>query len=159
MIAGLIQFSLHLGQISNFAIGKSLSITEPPPYFTVGMIQGVAALSPTLRRTYTPLFNSKISNFDLSVQRILFHCSIVQYLCTLVDWNLLTLFCFLNSGFLIVVLPKRSYLLSSPYGWYWHIFLDIGSVVQWCLEQSILLSRKIVTDELIICIGKTGCIK
>ena len=52
VIAGLIQFDFHQVQIPNVAIGKNPhTITEPPPCFTVGVIQGVATFLPTLRLT------------------------------------------------------------------------------------------------------------
>ena len=69
VIAGLIQYALHQVQIPDFPILVKAphSITEPPPFFMIGVIQGVAALSPTLFRTLTVLFDPKISNFDSSV--------------------------------------------------------------------------------------------
>ena len=107
VIVDLIQFVLHLVQIPEFDIGKSPPPLEPPPYFTIDVIQGVAALSPTLRRTQTLQFKPKISNFNSSVQRTLFHCSVVQSLRALAHRGLLTLFCFLNSCFLTVTLIYR----------------------------------------------------
>ena len=50
VIAGLIQFALHVMQILDFAIAKSChppTIKEIPPCFKMGVIQVVAALSPT----------------------------------------------------------------------------------------------------------------
>ncbi len=42
VITGPIQFALHQVQILDFAISKSPDlITEPPPRFTVGGMQGV----------------------------------------------------------------------------------------------------------------------
>ena len=83
------------------------TITVPSPCFTIGVILGVAALSPTLSRAWTLLFDRKISNFDLSVRRTLFHRSIVQSLYILAHWCLLILFCFLNSGLLTAILSYR----------------------------------------------------
>ena len=44
VVAGLIQFVLLLVQTPNFAIGKKKkkihTITDPPPFFMVGVIQG-----------------------------------------------------------------------------------------------------------------------
>ena len=88
VIAGLIQFALHL-------------ITEPLPCFIVDVIQEFVALSSTLCLRFDP----KISNFYLSVQRTLFHYSIVQSLSTLAHWSILTLFCIINGGFLTTILP------------------------------------------------------
>ena len=53
-----------------------------------------------------PLIDPKILNIELSVQSLIFHCSIVQSVNVLVHWSLLTLFCFLNNGFL-AILPYR----------------------------------------------------
>ena len=99
------------------------SITKPPPCFAVIELQGVAALSPT----HTLLFGPKISNFDSSVLRTLFYCSIVQSLRALGHWSLLTLFCFLNSNSAI----QASFTVYVDTR-----FHCIGSVVQWYLEQS-----------------------
>ena len=124
--------------------------------FMVGVIQGHRGLSSTLRRTQALLFNPKVSNFDPSVQMMLFYCSVVQSLCTLAHWNLLTLFCFINSGFLIVVLPFRLASQSSLHSGRWHIFFRVvGSVVHWSVS---LPSRKHVTDEIVHYIGKTDSI-
>ena len=108
VIASLIQFALSWCTSPTLQVAKALhTITEPPPCFTVGVIQKVAALSPTLRRTQTHLFDRKISNFDSLVQRTLFRYSSIQALCTLAHWSFLTLFCLLNSGFLTAILPYR----------------------------------------------------
>ena len=56
------------------------TVTDLPPCFTVGVIQRVTALSPTLCSTKTLLFDRKILNFDSSVPRTLLHSSIVQFL-------------------------------------------------------------------------------
>ena len=85
----------------------------------------------------TLLFDPKILNLDSSSQWTLFHSSIVQCLWALANWRLLTLFCFLNSAFLTVILPYRSasqnILLIVDVD---TLFRDIGSVVQWFFEQS-----------------------
>ena len=52
VVASLIQFALHLVQILILQLTKTpYTITEPIPYFMIGVIQEVAALSPTLRHT------------------------------------------------------------------------------------------------------------
>ena len=84
VIAGLIQYALHLVKFPTFQLAKAPStITEPHPCFTIGVIQGVAALSPTPLRTYILLFDESISNFDSSIQRTLFQYSVVESLCAL----------------------------------------------------------------------------
>ena len=59
VIAGMIQFALHLVQIPDFAIGKGLppthTITEPPPCFTVGVIQGGCRSFPNFSQHIDPL--------------------------------------------------------------------------------------------------------
>ena len=45
----------------------------------------------------------------------LFHGSIVYSLCALTDWDLLTLFCFLNSGFLTAILSYRPAFRRCPW--------------------------------------------
>ena len=84
------------------------TITELSSSFTVGEIQRVTALSPTLRRSLTLIFDSKISKLESSVQWTFFHFSVVQSLCILSCWRLLILFLFLNSGFLTAIPPYRS---------------------------------------------------
>ena len=146
VIAGLIEFAFHLVQIPDFVIGKSPhTLIEPSHYFTVSVMQGILALSPTLRRTSTRLFKPNISNFNSSVQRTLFHCSIVQYLCALAFWSLLILFCFLDNGLLTVFLPYRPAsqslltvdidIFSSRHGFSCAVMFGVVS----------LLSRKLVT--------------
>ena len=137
VVASLIQFVLHLVQIPDFQLAKALPphihpIKEPPPCFMVGMIQRVAALSLTYHCTKTLLFEPMILNFDLSVQGTLFHCSIVQSLYALAHWSLLTLFCFLNSGFLTAILPYRPASHSVFFSQWMstHFFHGICSVVQ-----------------------------
>ena len=47
----LIQFAHHLGQIPTLQLAKAPhTITEPPLCFMAGVIQCIAALSPTFRR-------------------------------------------------------------------------------------------------------------
>ena len=93
-------------------------------------------------------------NFDSSAQRTLFHCSIVQSLCTLASWSLLILFCFLNSSSAI----SASFTESSPYCGCLHIFLT--TLVQLCSD--IWNSQPSVTQAgdsvVVLCIEKTGSI-
>ena len=67
--AGLIKFAFHLVQIPDFVFSKRTAntIIEPPLCFTVGVIPGIVALSPTLHCTQTHVFDRKILNFDSSV--------------------------------------------------------------------------------------------
>ena len=111
VIASLIQFTLHLMQIHGFAIGKSPPHTHhnrAPSMLYSWCDTEAAALSPTLHCTETLLFDAKILNFDLSIQRTLFYSSTVQSLCAFAHRSLLTLFGFLKSGFLTAILPYRS---------------------------------------------------
>ena len=71
VIAGLIQFALHMMQIPDFALAPH-TISKPPPCFTVGVIQGVTAFSLVLHRTETLQFDRKILRFDSSFQRTIY---------------------------------------------------------------------------------------
>ena len=123
VIAGLIQLTLHLVQIPYFTIGKC------PPHYnrTSSMLYGWCDTGgcSSFSNSLPHIFNPKISNFDLSVQRTI-----------LANQSLLTLFCFHNSDFLTVILPYRpdtqSLLLTVDTNIFFH---NIGSVVQWCFKQ------------------------
>ena len=85
-------------------------------------------------------------NLNSSVQRTLFHCSIVQSLCALAHWSLLTLFCFLKSGFLTAILPFRPAWLSL------FLTVDVDTLFSWhrficaaTFGAVSLLSHKLVT--------------
>ena len=71
----------------------------------------------------------KILNFNLSVQRTLFHCSIVQSLCVLARWRLSILFCSFNNGFLTGILPYRPASQSFLKVDVDSFFQNIGSIV------------------------------
>ena len=76
VIASLIQFTLHLEQILDIALGKS-----PPTHTyrnrTSSMFYGWGDTGFCSSFTNTLLnIDQKISNFDLSVQRTLFNCSL-----------------------------------------------------------------------------------
>ena len=101
VIASLIQSALHLHHCKTSSILYDWCDTR-----------GVAAVLQTHCRTKTLLFELKISNIDSSVQKTLFHTSIVQSLWTLAHLNLLTLFCFLYCGFLTAILLHRTASLS-----------------------------------------------
>ena len=105
----------------------------------VGMIQEVAAPFATHRPSYL-------------TQRTLFHCCIVQSLYALAHWSLLTLFCFLNSGFLTAILPYRPASLGLL------LTVDVNTLFlrHWfrcavMFGAVILLSCKMVTNEIILC--------
>ena len=89
VIASLIQFTLHRVKIPDFAIGKS------PPYHyrpssmfcgwcDTGVCSSFINSSPHIE---PPIWRK---NFDLSIQRTLFHSSLVQSLCALAHLSLLT---------------------------------------------------------------------
>ena len=115
--------------------------------FTVSFIPGVAVLFPTIHRTL--LFDPKISNFDLSVPSTLFHCPIVNTLCALAYWSLLTLFCFLNSDFLTAILaykPTSPCLLPTVdvFPTLVQLYYDI-----WIGQPSV--TQSIDSDEIVLC--------
>ena len=147
VIAGLIQFALHLMQILNFAISKSPSLYNRAfsilnDWCDTG---GCSSFPNSLPLKKPPIW-PKISNFDSSVQRTLFYHSIVQCLFTLALWNLLTLFCFVNRCFLTAILSYRpasqSLLLTVDidtfFSWYWFSCAVMFGAVS-------LLSCKLVT--------------
>ena len=108
VIASLIQFALYQVQTPDFAIDKS------PPHHNKASSMLYSWCDTWGHSFFTNssphiglLSEQKISNFDWSVQRTLFHCSIVQSLSALAHWSLLTSFCFLNSGFLTAILLYR----------------------------------------------------
>ena len=136
VIAGLIQFALHLVQIPDFAICKSPhAITEPRPCFVVGLVQGVAALAPTLRCTYTLVFDPKISNFDSS-SKGLYSTALLSSLyapdSTGVFWHYFA-FSKLVSGQNFRYIGQLNSLMLTVNA---NIFFHIGSVVRGSLEQS-----------------------
>ena len=136
LIASLIQFALYQMQITVFATDKDPPITKLPSCFTVGGIEGAVTLLPTLRCKYTFPFDRKISNFESPIQKALFYCSIVQYL---VHWTCLILFCFLHSGFFLIV---QLHKVFSSQWMMTHCFHEISSVM---FVEVCLLSRKLVT--------------
>ena len=130
----LIEFAFQLAQIPDITIGKA-----PPRDFCMlygwcdtGCWSSFNNSSPKI----DPLIWDKDFNILFAVQRILFYSSIVLCLGALVHWKFVTLFCFLNNGFLTAILPYRqtsqSLLLRVDIDTFFH---DIGSVVQWCFEQ------------------------
>ena len=75
------------------------------------------------------------------VQRTLLHCSIIQSLCALAYWSLLTLFCFLNNGFLTAILAYKPASQSSIHNGCWHIFsmtLLQTSLHNWTSQPSVM---------------------
>ena len=79
----------------------------------------------------------------------LFHCSIVQSLCTWAHRSLLTLFCFLNSGFLVAILPwgpnLQSLLLPMDvdtfFSWHWFSCAVIFGAVYLLLCKQVTLMK------------------
>ena len=128
------------------------SITETPQCFTIEVIRAVVALSPTYRRSKNLLFDPKISNFDLCVERTLFHSSIVQFLFAMAYWSLLTLFCFLKSGFSTVILPYRtasqSLLLIVDIDTFFTTLVQLCSEV-WGSQPSV--TQVDDSDEIVLC--------
>ena len=126
--------TLHLEQIPDLAIGKSPNTPLKSLLHVLRWVwfEGVAVLSPTHHHTGDVLFDPKITNFDSSVQRTVCHNSISHSLWTLTHWSLLTLFCFLNSGFFTVILPYR----PNPRSLLLTLFQDMGFVMQRCLKKT-----------------------
>ena len=93
------------------------TITELPPRFTGGMIQGLL-LFHQLFVAHRP--SSLTQRFRTFIRQ--FHCYIVQSLYSLTHWSLLTLLCFPRSDFLIAILLYRLALQYSPHNGFWHSF-------------------------------------
>ena len=103
LIANLIQFALHLEQIPDFAIGKSpLHHNRASSMLYSWCDTGGCSSFTNSSQHIDPLLNPKISNFDSSVQRTLFHSSVV-------------IFVLLGSPvpFNIVLLPQKWFLDSN----------------------------------------------
>ena len=136
---------------SNFAIDNI--VRKPLLCFTVGLIQRLRFFH--LLFTEHRLFERKISNFDWSVQRTLFHCSIIQSLCDLVLWSLLTLFFFLKSSLLAALLPyrpaSRILLFIEDVETFFSRHFFSFAVIFGAVSQ-------LVTDKIIYYSRKTGCI-
>ena len=138
VIASLIQFALHLVQIFHFAIGESLPQRNRASsmlysWCDTGICNSFASCS--LRGVEPPTRDKDFKLWFFS-SRALFHCTMVQFLCTLTYWSLLTLLCFLNRGFWLQFCHIGE--LQGVFSSLWmltHFFHDIGPVVQWCLEQ------------------------
>ena len=140
---------LHPGQIPTLQMAKAPSptITKPSTQgFTVCAVQLFHQLFDAHRASYlTERFET-----DLSVQGTLFHYSIVQFLYTLADWSLLTLFHFLNSSSLTVILPNGPVSLSLLFtvdvdtflSWHWFSCAVMFGAVN-------LQSCKLVTNEIV----------
>ena len=140
VIATLIEFALHMVQIPDFATDKSLHpttrITEPPSRLTVSVIRGLQ-LFHQLFTAHRPSYLCQRFRTLIHQSEGLFYCSLVQSLCALAHWSVLPLFCFIKSGFLTAILSYGSASQSHPFTVNVDTFFhDIGSGVQWCLEQS-----------------------
>ena len=115
------------------AKAPTTAITEPTQCFTVGVIQGVTALLSTLCQ-HRPSYLTKRFWTLIHQSKGLYStaCSIVQSLCALTHWSLLTLFCFLNRGFWqqFCHLGQLHRVFSSQWLLMLFFFRKIGSVVQ-----------------------------
>ena len=130
VIAGLIQFALHLVLIPEFAIGKlPLYHKRPSTMFYDWYETRVGSLSPTLRCTWTLLYDPNILNFDSTAL-------LPRLSESSPTGAFLTLLCFLNCGFLTAILPYNPASLSLHFASdVITFFHDIGSVMQWCFQQ------------------------
>ena len=88
------------------------TITEPLLCFTVGVIQGGCSSFINSLLHIDPSIWPKDFKLWFISPKILFHSTSVQALHALTHWSFLTLFCFLNSGFLTAILLYRPASLS-----------------------------------------------
>ena len=125
VIASLIQFAFTWCKSPTLKVAKaSRTMTKLPPCFMVGVIQGVAALSPTLHCTQTLLFDPKILNFELwffSPKDFipLFYCLVFVHLGPLEPFDIVLL---PQQWFLSNSTPWASFTESSLYSRCWCIF-------------------------------------
>ena len=132
VISGLIQFALHLVQISGFGIGnwqKPFTLTENPPCFTVGVIQRFQPFHQFFaahRPSYlTERFRTLIHQF-----KGLYSTALLSSLYA--PWPI-GAFRFINSCSLTAILSYRAAsqsLITVDVDTFFH---DFGAVVQWCL--------------------------
>ena len=101
MIAGLIQFALLLEQIPDFVIGKSPKHHNRAMLYGWCGIGGCSYFPNTSPLIWPKVFNIWFFRLKDFIPLLFF----VLSLYALDDWSFLTLFCFLNCGWLIAVLP------------------------------------------------------
>ena len=135
-------FTWHKSQILQLAKAPKI-ITEPPPCFMVGVIQRVEnSFTNSLLHIYLPIWFKDFELWFVS-PKTLFYCSITQCLCALADWSFLTLFCFLNSGFLrargLLHYVFSSHWILTFFSWHWFSCAVMFGAVS-------LLSHKLVTQ-------------
>ena len=122
VIAGRIQFSLHLVQIFDLAIGKSLFphiVTEPPSCFSIGC-RGCSFFSNTWPRVDPPIWLKYFKLWFVSPKNLipLFYCPILLHLgpLELFDIVLLPQKCFFDRNSAIyfsVIFCKYSWVISA----------------------------------------------
>ena len=116
MIAGFIQFTLHLVQIPNFTSGKSSSHHNRASSMLYGWYDRELMFIHQFFAKHRPPYLSQRFQTLICKFKGLYSTALLSSLCALVNWSLLTLFYFLNSGFLTAILPHRpasqSFLLT-----------------------------------------------
>ena len=133
VIVVLIQFALHLVQIPHFRIGKSSLHHNRASSMFYGWcdIGGCCSFTNSSLPRDPPIWLKDFNLWFISLEDFIppLYCPV--FVC------LLTLFYFLNSGFLTAILPYRPTSQSllhtvdvDPF------YYNIGSVVQQCLKQS-----------------------
>ena len=139
-------------RLCNWQCSPHYTITEHPEYFTVGVVQRL--------ELFQQLFAAhKPSYLSQRFRTLIFQCNwlcstaLLCSLCVpLAHSSFLTLFCFLNKGFLTTTLPHRPASQSLfPPGGFWHIFSRhwFNCVVMFGVVN--FLSRKLETDEIVFC--------
>ena len=105
-IASLIQNALHMVQIPDFAIGKNLPHHNTGSSMLYGWCdtEGCSPFTNSLPHIDPPIWPKDFKLWFVSPKDLI---PLLQFLCTLANWSLLTLFSFLNSSFLTAILPYR----------------------------------------------------
>ena len=152
VMTGLIQCAFHLVQISDFAISNppTQSITETPPYLRLVLYRELQLFPQLFAAHRLSYLTQRFRNLISQSKRI--YSTALLSSCALAHWSFLTLFCFLFCN--IGQLHKAFYLewILTHFSRHWFSCAVIFRVVS-------MLSGKLMTDDIILCKGKTGCIE
>ena len=140
MIASLIQLTLHLVQILN--CGKTLPLHNRTPSMLYGWCDTGGCCSFTNSSLHINPRNWP-NEFELWFvsPKDFISLPVVESLCTLAHWSLLTLFCFINSGFLTAILlykpASQSLLLSVDTDSFFSCPVSWGCRIPWLLCRGV----------------------
>ena len=141
VIAGLIQCALHLMQISDFATDNPTNTHHNRAFcilYSYVRYKWLQLLHQNFADMKSPICPKDFKLWIVSLNDFIPMLFSTAF-CTLVHCSLLTSFCFLNSSSLTAILtytPASHRLLRIMD--VDTCFNDVGSVVKWCLEQSVV---------------------